>query len=97
MKRAYHTRYDGVHYMSVYKSFTTDPADERNMAGAAVYLYMFTLLVYSCAYLDNILTGEVRLVAKRAKDRVFLVKQHERGTEFNDSSGIHDEDAVVVH
>ena len=58
---------------------------------------MFTLPVYSRAYLDNILTGEVGLVAKRAKDRVFLVKQHERGTEFNDSSGIHDEDAVVVH
>lgn len=49
------------------------------------------------ADLEDVRAREVRLVAERAEDRIFLVEQRERRVELRDAPRVHNEDAVVVH
>ena len=58
---------------------------------------MEDLALDASADLEDVLPRQVRLVAQRAEDGVFLVEQVERRIELDDFAVIHDEDAIVVH
>ena len=46
---------------------------------------------------EDVLPGEVRLVAERAEDRVRAVEERERRVELDHAPCVHHQDPVVVH